>query len=101
MLDHLDLKKLAVAFLAATGTVFAMGAVFSDYRDLPATVSTNTEAIHENREAIRTTSDKLDSVLCLLIQDQIAEQGADLNPLLCLNPGVTASSFLPGSSGER
>ena len=99
MLQDLDLKKIVVAFLAIVGTVFTMGAVFSDYRDLPARVSNNTEGIHENRAAIEDTSEKLDAVLCLLIQDQIAEQGADLNPLLCLNPGVTASSFLPGSSG--
>lgn len=97
MLESLDFKKIAIAFVAATGTIFAMGAVFSDYRDLPTKVGANTDAIHENREAIRTTSEKLDAVLCLLIQDQFADAGAELNPLICLNPGVNPNSFLPGS----
>lgn len=96
MWENIDLKKIVVAFLAMAGTVFTLGAVFSDYRDLPHQVSTNTDGIHENREAIRNTSAKLDAVLCLLVQDQIAPEGAKLNPLLCLDPGVK-SSFLPGS----
>jgi len=96
MFKDLDIKKLIVAFLAMTGTVFTLGAVFSDYRDLPIKVERNTDAIHDNREAIRGTSQKLDAVLCLLVQDQFLGPDEELNPLLCLNGGVTPSSFLPG-----
>ena len=93
-------KKIFIAVAAVMGTVFTMGSAFADYRDLPEKVSNNTEAIHENAEAIERSDAKLDAVLCILVQDQLTPEGEELNPLLCLNGNLAdAASFLPGSPG--
>lgn len=98
-ITQIDFKKAVVGILAVAGTIFALGAVSRDYRDLPEKVAVQGREIQINQRAIESTGEKLDAVLCLLIQDQVAEPGEVLNPLICLNGGASTGSFLPFRPG--
>lgn len=98
-IQDIDMKKAIIALVAVAGSLITLGSLFHEYRDLPEKVEGNAVAIRQNQRVISETNDKLDAVLCLLIQDQVAEPGQDLNPLLCLNAGASISSFLPSRPG--
>lgn len=94
-LANIDLKKGVLILLALAGTIFTFGGIARDYRQLPSKVTNNTDAIQANTQAIESTNGKLDSVLCLLVQDQVTPEGEPLNPLLCLRPGEVPEAFSP------